>query len=36
MIVFVPMISLNDAFLGKAMTCVALTTFPNVLCVIDI
>ena len=30
MIVFVPMICLNDVFLWKAMTGVALNTFPNV------
>ena len=31
LIVFVPMICLNDVFLRKAMTDVALNAFPNVL-----
>ena len=36
LIVFVPMICLNDVFLRKAMTGVALNTFPNVLLIFNI
>ena len=36
LIVFVPMMCLNDAFLWNAMAAVALSTFPNVLLMFNI
>ena len=36
LIVFVPLICLNDVFLRKAMTGVALNVFPNVLLIFNI
>ena len=36
LIVFVPVICLNDVFLRKVMTGVALNTFPNVLLIFNI